>query len=352
MQLDGITEHMAISPRHKSFYLAAGPVDGPLVVLVHGWPELSISWRHQLPALASLGFRAVAPDMRGYGRSSVYDSHAAYAQQEIVDDMLELLAALGRERAVWVGHDWGAPVVWNLASHHPEACQAVAGLSVPYHTVEHGLDTILELVDRDVYPHAEFPAGQWEYMRFYEENFATARRAFDADPTRTVKALFRSGNPAGYRKPSRTALIRRDGGWFGGAGIAPDLPLDEAVLNEAELCAYASALARNGFFGPDSWYMNHAANAAYAAHAVNGGYLDMPALFLAGRHDFTCECITSRLAEPMRAYCRDLTEAVVESGHWMAQEQPAAVNAALVGWMATKVKAVWPGVADSPVTPA
>ena len=342
MGLDGITEHMAISPRHKTFYLAAGPVDGPLVVLVHGWPELSISWRHQLPILAGLGFRAVAPDMRGYGRYSVYDRHDSYAQEEIVADMLELLTALGRERAVWVGHDWGSPVVWNLASHHPERCQAVAGLSVPYYTLERGLDSIVPLVDRNIYPEAEFPVGQWEYMRFYEDNFDQARRCFDADTTRTVKALFRRGNPAGHLKPSRTAMVRQDGGWFRGAGIAPDLPLDTSVLSEAELCAYASALARNGFFGPDSWYMNHAANAGYAMRAVNGGYLDMPALFLAGRHDFTCESIASRLGEPMRAYCRDLTEAVIESGHWMAQEQPMAVNAALVGWLANRVKGVWP----------
>ena len=342
MQMDGITEHMAITSRHRSFYLAAGPEDGPLVVFVHGWPELSFSWRHQLPVLAALGFRAIAPDMRGYGRSSVYDSHAAYAQQEIVADMRELLAALGRQRAIWVGHDWGSPVVWNMASHHPEHCQAVASLCVPYRTVECGLDTMLELVDRNVYPQAQYPAGQWEYMRFYEESFDAARRAFEADTTRTVKALFRRGNPAGYLKPVRNSLVRRDGGWFGGAGIAPETELDTAVLNEAELCAYASALARNGFFGPDSWYMNHAANADYAARAVNGGYLDMPVLFLAGRHDFTCETITSRLAEPMRAYCRDLREAVVESGHWMAQEKPVQVNAALIGWLATKLEGIWP----------
>ncbi len=342
MRLDGITEHMAITPRHKTFYLAAGPKDGPLVVLVHGWPELSISWRHQLPVLAGLGFRAIAPDMRGYGRSSVHATHAAYAQEEIVADMLELLAALGRERAVWVGHDWGSPVVWNLASHHPERCQAVASLCVPYRTVEFGVDAMLGLVDREVYPEARYPAGQWEYMRFYEENFDTARRAFEADTTRTVKALFRRGNPAGYRKPVRNSLVRQDGGWFGGTGIAPETDLDTAVLNEAELCAYASALARNGFFGPDSWYMNHPANAAYAARAVNGGYLDMPVLFLAGRHDFTCETITSRLAEPMRAYCRDLSETVVESGHWMAQEKPIAVNAALIRWLATMAQGVWP----------
>ena len=109
-----ITEHTIKTERHTTFALAAGPENGPLVIFVHGWPELSISWRHQLPVLAALGFRAIAPDMRGYGRSSVYSQHAAYAQEPVVCDMLDLLDTLGREKAVWVGHDWGSPVVWNL----------------------------------------------------------------------------------------------------------------------------------------------------------------------------------------------------------------------------------------------
>ena len=102
------------SARHTTHYLAAGPTDGPLLIFVHGWPELSLSWRHQLPVFAGLGFRAIAPDMRGYGQSSVYREHAAYAQSEVVADMLELLDGLGRKRAVWIGHDWGSPTVWNL----------------------------------------------------------------------------------------------------------------------------------------------------------------------------------------------------------------------------------------------
>ena len=126
-----ITEHTVKTRRHTTFYLAAGPENGPLVIFLHGWPELSISWRNQLPALAALGFRAIAPDMRGYGRSSVYPQHGDYAQEQIVRDMLELVDAVGREKAVWVGHDWGSPVVWNLASHHPDRCHAVASLCVP-----------------------------------------------------------------------------------------------------------------------------------------------------------------------------------------------------------------------------
>jgi pimeloyl-ACP methyl ester carboxylesterase len=108
-----ITEHVLRGPSgHASFYLACGAEDAPLIVFVHGWPELSESWRHQLPCFAALGFRCVAPDMRGYGRSSVPARQEDYAMPPIVRDMLELLDGLGRERAVWVGHDWGSPVVW------------------------------------------------------------------------------------------------------------------------------------------------------------------------------------------------------------------------------------------------
>ena len=103
-----VTEHTVKTDRHTTGYLASGPQDGPLLVFCHGWPELSLSWRHQLPAFAALGFRCVAPDMRGYGRSSTYTRHEDFAQELIVQDMLELLAALGRDKAVWIGHDWGS----------------------------------------------------------------------------------------------------------------------------------------------------------------------------------------------------------------------------------------------------
>ena len=152
-----ITEHTTQSSRHTTFYLAAGPEDGPLIIFVHGWPELSISWRHQLPVMGGLGFRAVAPDMRGYGRSSFYRKHSDYAQREVVADMLELLDALGRDKAVWVGHDWGSPTVWRLAAHHPDRCIAVANLCVPYYALDRGIDGALAYVDRNVYPQDTFP---------------------------------------------------------------------------------------------------------------------------------------------------------------------------------------------------
>ena len=341
-----ITENALRTERHTTFYLSCGSPDATPLIFVHGWPELAISWRHQLPVFAALGFRCIAPDMRGYGRSSNYARHDDYALEHSVRDMTELLDANGGGKAVWVGHDWGSPVVWSLASHHPDRCLAVANLCVPYLPGGFAPANILPLVDRSVYPESEFPAGQWDYQMYYEENFAAASAAFEANVPDTVKALFRKGSLAGKGQPSRTALVRRDGGWFGGAGHAPAVPRDADVLTEADLGAYVAALTRNGFFGPDSWYMNHARNLAFAQQAHDKGRLSMPVLFLHGAYDYTCETMDSRLAEPMREYCRDLTERVVESGHWMAQENPVAVNAALARFLAAKVPAAWTGSAS------
>ena len=201
-----VTDGVVKTDRHTTFYLAAGAADAPLIVFVHGWPELSLSWRHQLPCFADLGFRAVAPDMRGYGRSSVYARHEDYALEHTVRDMIELLDALGREKAVWVGHDWGSPVVWSLASHHPERCWGVANLCVPYLAAGFAPRN-LPLVDRAPIRSA-VSAGIG--TTFSSERASQSVCRFDADPRNPVKALFRNGSPAqGNRpaphRPARTA---------------------------------------------------------------------------------------------------------------------------------------------------
>jgi pimeloyl-ACP methyl ester carboxylesterase len=347
-----VTEHVSRTPRHTTFYLASGPADGCPIIFIHGWPELSISWRHQLACFGNLGFRAIAPDMRGYGRSAIYRRHDDYALEHAVADMLELLESIGQEQAIWVGHDWGAPVVWSIAGHHPERCHGIAALCVPYLAKGFAPASLIALVDRRVYPETEYPAGQWEYQLFYEEDFDGAQRALEADVPNTVKALFRAGNPAGKGQPGRTASVRRDGGWFGGAGRAPEVPLDTNVLGEPEFHAYVAALERNGFFGPDSWYMNADRNVAFAANVRNGGKLGLPVLFLHGEYDYTCETVESRLAEPMREDCSDLMEVVVQSGHWMAQEKPIEVNAALARWLALRFPGLWPIIDMRPAAAA
>jgi pimeloyl-ACP methyl ester carboxylesterase len=109
----------------------------------------------------ALGFCSVAPDMRGYGRSSIYTRHEDYALREIVADMMELIEAIGASRAIWVGHDWGAPVVWSIAQRYPERCFGVANLCVPYLPDGFAPETMIALADRTIYPEDKFPAAQW-----------------------------------------------------------------------------------------------------------------------------------------------------------------------------------------------
>jgi pimeloyl-ACP methyl ester carboxylesterase len=336
-----ILENIAKTPRHTTFYLSCGSLRGTPIIFVHGWPELSISWRHQLRMFGALGFYSVAPDMRGYGRSSIYMRHEDYALREIVADMIELLAAIGASRAIWVGHDWGAPVVWSIAQHCPERCFGVANLCVPYLPDGFAPETMIALADRTIYPEDKFPAAQWDYQLFYREKFETACAEFEANVGATVRALFRSGDPSAKGKPARTAFVRANGGWFGANKSAPNVPRDPAVLSEEDECRYVAALKRNGFFGPDSWYMNGDANTAFAQTANANRSLTMPVLFLHGVFDYVCETIDSQLATPMRASCGNLIETTIPSGHWMAQEKPVEVNSALAKWLATQFPLQW-----------
>jgi pimeloyl-ACP methyl ester carboxylesterase len=329
-----VTERVVRSERHTTAYLESGPPDGPLMIFVHGWPALSIMWREQLEYFSALGYRCVAPDMRGYGGSSVPPRPEDYALEQITTDMVELLRGLGAARAIWVGHDWGGPVVWALAGHHPELCRGVVSLCVPYFAKGFAPETLVPLVDRNVYPEPKYPAGQWDYQLFYQTAFEAATAAFEADLAATFKALFRRGDAREKGRPALTARITRDGGWFGGTGRAPDLPRDPAVLSEDDLARYVAAFARTGFSGPDAWYVNPARNLAYAARARDDGALRLPALFLHAAYDSICETVDSRLAEPMRRDCADLTERVLDTGHWMAAEQPAQVSAAIESWLA------------------
>ena len=328
--------------RHSTSYLTAGPVDGPLIVFLHGWPELAISWRHQLACFAALGFHAVAPDMRGYGSSSVPVRREDYALEQAVQDMIELIDHLGRDAAVWVGHDFGSPVAWSLASHHAERCVGVVNLCVPHFPQGFTPDNLVKYVDRSIYPADIYPAGQWDYQFDYMENFEASTRALDADPARTVRAIFRRGQPDMKGKPFYTAHVRRDGGRFGGAGIAPDLPRDPAIITEDDMREYAASLARTGFTAANSWYVNAELNRDYALRAPNGGALDMPVLFIHAAYDWVCATRDTTLADPMRASCSNLEEAVIASGHWVQQEKSQEVNATIAGWIARRLPASWP----------
>ncbi len=326
--------HRLATARHHTTWLEAGPAAGPLLIFIHGWPELGLVWRAQLTHFAAAGWRCVAPDMRGYGGSAVPTAASAYAVRELVADMVELHDELGGAPAVWVGHDWGSPVVWALAAHHADRCRAVANLCVPYFARGFALPNLLPLVDRDRYPADQYPAGQLDYFLFYREQFAQAAQDFEADVAATIAVLYRTGSPEALTKPALTAAIRAQGGWFGPAHRAPAMPRDEALLSQADYDALVAAFRTTGFRGANAWYLNDAANLNYAAEAPDFGRLRLPVLFFHAEWDTVCDSAHSRLAEPMRADCPDLREVTIPGGHELMLERPAEVNAALGAWLA------------------
>ncbi|GKT51045.1 bifunctional epoxide hydrolase 2 [Colletotrichum spaethianum] len=323
-----------------TFYWSAGPSGGPLVIFIHGWPANGETWKPQLLTLASLGFRVIAPDNRGYGRSSVPKGPSAYALEHHVSDMLALLAHLGRDKAIWIGHDWGAGLVWGFASHHPEKCIGVCCLAVPYAVLD--LETLVSLSNREIYPKDEYPFAQWDYQAFHNEQPDTSAAQLQANVSNTVKLLYQRAGPETYGKPSFLSSVRRLGGWFGGLPTAPDLPF-ETTLFKDDKPAFDRIVAefeRNGFEGPNDYYRNYDANKVYNAKAPNG----------VGSATRSCSSrrAGTALSEPMRELCEDLTEVSIEAGHWVALEKPEETNAAIVRWIATKLPTYFPGYWKAP----
>lgn len=336
-----ITEHVVQSARTTTTYLQAGPADGPVIIMVHGYPDLATSWRHQMHLLASMGFRVVAPNMRGYTGSTVPDLVAGYAIEESVADLVELIDALGADKAVWIGHDCGAAAVWGLASHHPDRCLGVVGLCVPYLPQGFTLEVVAALANRKVYPADRFPFGQWGYWAYQVQYPDDSDSQLASDVESAVKMIFQRTNSESFGTNIGGDVIAAPHGWSPILAYMKSQPISSTVLSEEDYWAYVASARRNGFGAINNYYRNGDRNAAYASTAVNDGRIDMPALFIHAKYDRSCVTIGAPLAEPMRAYCADLTETVVEAGHWVQQEQPADVNAAIVKWLATRVPTVF-----------
>ncbi len=324
------------SPRHTTRYLEAGPGDGRLMIFLHGWPGLGLMWRAQIEAFAAEGWRCVAPDMRGYGGSSAPRAPEAYALNEIVDDMVELHDHLGGEAAMWMGHDWGSPVAGALAGHHAARCRGVAFVSLPYFPGGFALPSLLPLVDRQLYPADEYPNGQWDYFRFYQTNFDQTVGDFDADVPAALASIYRPGDPAAVGKPSPSASITARGGRYGATHRAPATPPEPTLWPPADFDALVAAFRAHGFRPVNAWYLNDAANVAYARAAPNGGRLRQPALHINGDWDLICDITRSRLGEPMREACDDLAVTSLPSGHWLPLERKSDLVQAIRSWLAAK----------------
>lgn len=324
------------SARHTTRYWEAGPANGPLLMFVHGWPQLGVIWRAQMDAFAARGWRCVAPDLRGYGGSSAPDGSAAYALREIVDDMVELHEHLGPRPAIWIGHDWGSPVVSALAAHVPARCRGAVLISVPYVPRGFALENLVPLVDRERYPVASYPDGQWDYYRFYLTHFEQTVGDMEADIPATLAAMFRRGSAASIGALSPSALLTQHGGRYGAARRAPATVPDPELWPAPDFGSLVEAFRVTGFRPANSWYLNDAANIAYAAKAPDAGRLHQPVLFVNGAWDAICDIGRSRLGAPMHANCDDLTVTSLHAGHWLPLEAKSELIGAIQSWIDSK----------------
>ncbi|CAF9933068.1 MAG: hypothetical protein GOMPHAMPRED_007139 [Gomphillus americanus] len=325
----------------KIHYLQAGPDDGELIIFMHGWPGIGKTWHNQLTAFAAKGFKAVAPDMPGYGKSSARKISSDYAQENVVHGMLSLLQHLGHKQAIWVAHDWGCGTLWSLARTHPEVCKALCGLTVPYGTLELGLEELVSLVDRKLYPEDEYPWGQWSYMAFYEQSFEKATAWFEKGIRGFLKGGFTKGNPAALGKPAHTANVVKDDGRWGGAPEPPSpdqIPDEAACIDKETFEELVAAMERTGFWPACAWYSHHKANRAFnLANGKKDTHLKMPVLFIEAKYDVICDTVNSELGDPQKELCDDLTFVSIDAGHFVPVEKWQEVNEAISNWLDTKV---------------
>jgi pimeloyl-ACP methyl ester carboxylesterase len=298
VSLPPMTEQTVATNGIELSVLEAG--DGPLVVLCHGFPELAFSWRHQLPALAQAGYRVLAPDMRGYGKSSAPEAIESYDVVTLCEDMCGLLDWAGEQSAMFVGHDWGANVTWWMSVLHPQRVRAVAGLSVPF--VPRAPAAPMPIMRRHL--------GEDFYIVWFQQ------------PGVADAAL------AGNVRRTLTTSRQWTAQWAEEDGPPRDPP---AWMSEDELAVYVEAFERTGFTGGLNWYRNIDRNWELTA-SVGDRRIEQPALFLTGELDPVRRFMP---VEAMDGWVTDLRAQIVVpgAGHWVQQQEAAAVNAALLEFL-------------------
>ena len=296
--------------------------EGPLVILCHGFPELWYSWRHQLPALATAGYHAVAPDQRGYGGSSRPSSIDDYDIVHLTDDLLGLLDTLGEERAVFVGHDWGAPVVWALAQRAPERVDAVVGMSVPFSPRP---PTAPTTAWKQIF------TDTWFYILYFQEP-GVADADLAADPKRFLRRFLSTISGDAADGALAGMLSPRDGRGMVDRLAEPPGDVLPGWLTQADLATFTTTFSETGFTGGLNWYRNFDRNWELSEPWA-GTKIDMPALFVAGEKD---PVLVMSSPDAMQGWVTDLRGTVIipGAGHWI-EERPDAVNAALLDFLTT-----------------
>ena len=297
--------------------------EGPLVVMVHGFPESWYSWRHQIGPVADAGFTACAIDVRGYGGSDKPDDIAAYDMESIVGDVTGVADALSPGApAILLGHDWGAPIVWNSALARPDRFRAVAALSVPFLGVPRRPFT-------DVFRQAFTAKGRFFYQEYFQQP-GVAEAELEADVRgflrRFIYAISGDAPPGSWPdKPHGATLLE---------GLADPDPFP-AWLSEADLDYYVGQFEASGLRGPLNRYRNHERDFAWAQQFADRR-IEQPALFVGGTKD-PASTMFGAVPDPVAAmapFVPKLEGHMIEGcGHWTQQERPEAVNRLLVEWL-------------------
>jgi epoxide hydrolase A/B len=295
---------------------------GPLVILFHGFPELWYSWRHQLPALAEAGYHVVAPDQRGYGQTDCPDAIDAYTLLHLTGDIVGLVQALGAERAVIIGHDWGAHVAWSCALLRADLFSALGLLSVPY-------------VPRpDVRPTTimQHFAGEQQFYQQYFQEPGKAEAEFEADiRTSLLKFLYSNSGDAPLTKRWRF-IFGKSEKCLDSATVPATLP---AWLTEADLEVFTKAFERTGFRGGLNWYRN-VDRSWELTPFLRGAKLLQPSLFVAGEEEMAVT-VMRQVIDTLEEVMPNLRKKVLlpGTGHWIQQERPTEVNKLLLEFLAS-----------------
>jgi pimeloyl-ACP methyl ester carboxylesterase len=294
--------------------------EGPLVLLIHGFPELGISWRAQVKTLAEAGYHAVAPDMRGYGGTDKPAETEAYSILDLVGDMVDLVRALGETSCAVVGHDWGAPVAWHCALMRPDIFTAVAGLSVPFQPRRPGgapTPIMAAMAKR---------AGLGElYINQFQD--PEHHRIFEADVAAGLRKGFYAYDGATPSERQSTGFIAPGQNFL--SEVAEDATLPP-WMSDAHHAEYVAAFTAGGFKGPLDWYRNIDRNWALTAF-LQGKQIHQPSLFIVGEKD-PVRHYAGQHEATLKDWLTDLRSQTVlpGAGHWLQQERPEEVNAALL----------------------
>ncbi len=294
---------------------------GPLVLLLHGFPEFWYSWRHQLAVLADAGYHVVAPDLRGYGETDRPAESERYTQLHLVGDVIGLMDVLGEETAVVAGHDWGATLTWNTALLRPDRVRGAVALSVPYYP--RGPVSRLTAV--------RLALGDGYYMNYFQQP-GVAEAEFARDIRMTMRKflyMFSGDIPPGEQVmlvvPKGQSLLDQ----------IPDPEVFPEWLTAADIAVYTTTLERTGFTGGFNWY--RMIDKSWELMAPwHEAIIVPPALFIAGTHDPGLLLPTGQqqLAN-MQRFVPHLKATVLlpNGGHWIQQERATEVSAAMLAFL-------------------